>query len=132
MLQDTARMAGIGVGTFLTTAAINQLSVPFFSVPLTVLTMAAGGAFFSFAYGDPVTPRKKLYFLALANTFIATSCVAIVPKFMGWQWVETGLQGPLAFVFAAGARWVIPAIIKAIPALVNKYLKLDKEPKNES
>jgi hypothetical protein len=48
---------------------------------------------------------------------------------MGWQWVDSGLQGPLAFMFAAGARWFVPAVIKAIPAFVNKFFKLDKESK---
>lgn len=105
----------------------NDVSLPFFGVHLTVITMAAGGAIVSFAYGDPITSRKKLYTLAIANTFIASAAVAVLPAALGWEWVQTGLQPALAALIAAGARWFVPAFITIIPEFLRKVFRLDKK-----
>lgn len=105
----------------------NDLTLPFFGVHLTVISMAAGGAIVSFAYGDPITSRKRLYVLALANTFLASVCVAVLPAALGWQWVQPGLQPAFAALIAAGARWFVPATITLIPEFMRKILRLDKK-----
>lgn len=107
--------------------AFNDLTLPFFGVHLTVITMAAGGAIVSFAYGEPLTSRKKLYILALANTFIASISVAVLPSALGWEWVNPNLQPALAAMIAAGARWFVPAFITIIPDFLRKILRMDKK-----
>lgn len=112
-------------------AALNDILMPFFGVPLTVITMAAFGAFASFAYGEPVRPRRKLYLLALANTFLASSAVAVFPEMMGWEWASPKVAPALAALLAGVSRFAIPAIVDAIPRIINKVFRLDKEEKKD-
>jgi hypothetical protein len=112
---------------FLSTIVFNDLTIPFFGVHLTVITMAAGGAIVSFAYGDPITSRKKLYTLAVANTFLASISVAVLPAALGWEWVNNGLQPALAALIAVGARWFVPSMISIIPEFLRKIFRLDKK-----
>lgn len=107
----------------------NDLSIPLFGVRVTVIMMAAGGAFASFAYGDPVKPRSKLYTLAAVNTFLAAIVVAVFPPMLGWQWSSPKIEPPLAALVAIGARWIVPAAITMVPELLRKILRLP--PKGE-
>lgn len=107
-------------------AGINGWSIPLFGVPLTVVAMAAAGATISFAYGEPVKSRKKLFTLALANTFIATIAVAVIPKAFGWDWADARLEPPLAGLVAVGARWFVPQFISLVPEVLKKFFKLEK------
>lgn len=118
---------GGSVTGFLGGIVFNDISLPFFGVHLTVLTMAAGGAIVSFAYGDPITSRKKLYTLAAANTFLATVAVAVLPAALGWQWVNPTLEPALAALIAIGARWFVPSMITMIPEFLRKIFRLDKK-----
>lgn len=116
-------------------ATINELSVPLFGVPFTVITMATGGALISFAYGEKVKPRKKMYMLAGANAFIATVAVAVLPPALGWSWSSPKIEPALAAGFAIVARWIIPPIIEMVPEIVRKIFKLPpkvKEIEDES
>lgn len=129
-LAPVVRIASANVMALAGLATIgnwNDLSIPLFGVRVTVIMMAAGGSFASFAYGDPVKPRKKLYTLAVVNTFLAAIVVAVFPAMMGWQWSTPKIEPPLAALVAIGARWFVPATIGAIPELVRKIFRLDKK-----
>ena len=107
-------------------AGINGWSIPLFGVPLTVVAMAAAGATISFAYGEPVRSRRKLFTLAAANTFVAAIAVAVIPQALGWEWVDARLQPPLAGLVAIGARWFVPQFINLVPEMLRKAFKLEK------
>lgn len=127
---DTGLLGGISLMGVAATAAAtgwNDWSVPLFGVRITVIMMAAGGAFASFAYGDPVKPRPRLYTLAAVNTFLASVIVAVVPPMMGWQWSTPKLEPPLAALVAIGCRWIVPQLIVMIPEFLRKILRLDKK-----
>ncbi len=112
----------------------NNISVPVFGVSLTSLGMALGGAFASFAYGEPEHSRLKLFSLVIANSFIATVAVAIVPVWLKWEWVTPLLQPPLAGGVAFAARWAIPLAVELAPAWLrskfgaSKAIKTGDEP----
>lgn len=110
-------------------ATINSASIPFLGVPLNVVTVAAFGAFVSFAWGEPVKDKKKLYMYALASAFISAAFVAVVPAMMGWEWVTPKLQAPFAVLIAAMMRFAVPAFIDAIPELIRKVFRLDSKPR---
>lgn len=114
------------------TTGINGWSIPMFGVPLTVLAMAAAGATISFAYGEPVKSRKKLFTLAIANTFIAAISVAVVPEAFGWSWVSDKLEPPLAGLVAIASRWVVPNFIDLVPEVLRKLFRLEKYDKTYS
>lgn len=126
-MGDAGLLGGLslmGVAATAAAAGWNDWSVPLFGVRVTVIMMAAGGAFASFAYGDPVRPRSKLYTLAAVNTFLASVLVAVVPAMMGWQWSTPKLEPPLAALVAIGCRWIVPQAILMIPEFLRKILRL--------
>lgn len=127
----TAGVAAAAVGAS-QVQAINDIIIPFFGVPITVITMAAGGALVSFAHGEPMRDRKKLFKLAAANTFLATILVVVVPKMLGWQWAEPEVVPPLAAVGAWCARWFVPATIKLMPDVVKKVFGLGEYNKSKN
>lgn len=108
---------------------INSASVPFLGVPLNVVTVAAFGSFVSFAWGEPVRDKKKMYLYALASTFIAATFVAVVPSMMGWAWTKPGLLAPFAGLLAAVMRFAVPPFIDALPEVIRKVFRLDHRPK---
>ena len=114
------------------TPGINGWSIPMFGVPLTVLAMAAAGATISFAYGEPVKSRRKLFTLAIANTFIAAISVAVVPEAFGWNWVSEKLEPPLAGLVAIASRWIVPNFIDLVPEVLRKLFRLEKYDKTYS
>lgn len=120
------KVAGLTSVAVAATTGINGWSIPLFGVPLTVLAMAAGGATISFAYGEPVKSRKRLFTLAVANTFIAAISVAVVPEAFGWEWVNEKLEPPLAGLVAVGARWFVPQFISLVPEVLKKFFRLEK------
>lgn len=126
-------VTGVGVG--LTSALLNDWSLALFNVPVTVLGMAAAGSILSFAYdvdGEKKMSRNRLYFLAGANAVFAAAIVSLVPNWMGWNWMNHGLEGSLALLMAATARFAIPAFIKLIPEIISRIFKLGKYRTNAS
>ena len=118
------KIVGMGGLAAASAGVLNNVSVPLLGVPLTVIGMAAAGAYLSFAYGKPEKNRKKLYGLAVANTFLACVAVAVLPKALGWEWTVPKIEAPLAGLFAFGARWFIPAFVESIPEWIHRILKL--------
>lgn len=120
------KIIGTGLAALTSIGVINDWSVPLFGVPLTVIGMAAAGAYLSFAYGEPVKSRKKLYTLAIANTFLAAVSVAVLPQWLGWEWSSHKLEAPLAGMFAFAARFAVQPLIDTVPELIRKFFKLNE------
>lgn len=116
---------GAGAAGLYPIAQINQWSEPLFSLPLTVIAMAAAGAFFSFGYGDPVVPRKKLYTMAAFITFLAVCVVAVLPPMLGWGWVKPELQAPFAGLLAVTGRFTLPWLMELGPKVLGRWFKVD-------
>lgn len=118
-----------GVATLGVANMISNAFTSVFSVPLTVPMMAAAGAMLSFAYDDDASTKtkrtkKQVVFLVVANTVITTAAVAVLPEMLGWNWYSTKLQGSVALLMAASARFVIPLAIKTLPEIVRKWFKV--------
>lgn len=120
-------LPGAGMLALASFGAINQITTPFFGVPLTVIAMAAGGALVSFAYGESEISRKRLYTTAAANTFLAAIFVAVIPRAFGWSWSVPALEPAFAAGVAWIARWAVPTTIKLVPDILRKVFKLNKE-----
>lgn len=101
----------------------NDWSIALFNVPIHVVLMALAGAVLSYGFGDAALTRGfKLYFSMLAYAFISAVAVAILPGVFGWEWSNSRLEGPLAGAFAAAGRFVIPALLKAFPAMATELM----------
>lgn len=121
-MQMTKLAAGGGLAIM---GGLNNLSISLFNVPITVVFMAAAGALLSFAYnvdGDDKMPRRKLFVLVLANTMLACAAVAVLPQWLGWSWNSPKIEGSLALLFAAIARFAVPWGLKVMPELAKEIL----------
>lgn len=122
-------VAGLGIG--ITSTLLNNWSMALFNIPVTVIGMAAAGSILSFAYEPEGAPapmsRKKLYFLAVANTIFAAASVSILPDWLGWKWLSNaGMEGSFALLLAAGARFLIPVLITMPKELLSKWFGVGK------
>lgn len=132
MSNTGALTSGIIAAGSITTSSLgmwNQWSLPLLGVPLTVVMVAAFGAFLSNAYHTERLPPRKLYFYALTNTFLASISAAVVPKMMGWEWVTPTLEAPLAGMMAFAAQWWVPTALSIVPEFLRKIFRL--QPKKE-
>lgn len=94
---------------------LDAITMPFLGVPLRVVGMALGGAIASFAYGRRLPDRGRLFFLAIANTFLGCAAVAILPHMFHWEWMRPEFEPPLAGLVAFGLRWAVPAFVTVAP-----------------
>jgi hypothetical protein len=60
--------------------------------------------------------------MAAANTFIGAAATVLLPAALGWTWVDTSLQPPLAFILALTARWLVPLAIDVAPSAIKGFL----------
>ena len=67
--------------------AINQLSVPLFGAPLTVMATSILGAVLGASYGRPIKCRRELLFTVAGHTFPAITIVAVIPaaQYRDWE-----------------------------------------------
>lgn len=129
-------VAGVGTAGAVNIGLFNSASIALFNVPILVPIMACSGALLSFAYDDDSRPKtriskKKAAFLVLANTLITTAAVSVFPDLFGWTWFSGKLQGSVALLIAASARFTIPLIIKTLPEIVRKWFKVGEYNKTE-
>lgn len=116
------------------TGLLNDLSISLFNVPVTVVFMAFAGAMLSFAYnvdGDDKISRRKFYGLIIANTIFACAAVAVIPQWMGWVWASSKVEGSLALLFAAIARFIVPLLLKFLPDILKRLTKIGEYQQNQ-
>lgn len=113
-------------------SSINNWSVPFFNVPMTVVSMAALGSLLSFAWGEREEKKSRLYLIALASTFMGIITVAVFPDMMGWEWVSDPIKPPLAGGVALAMRFVFPNVITLLPEVLRKIFRLDNDTSSKS
>lgn len=104
---------------------INQLSVPLFGAPLTVMATSILGAVLGASYGRPIKSRRELLFTVAGHTFLAITIVAVIPAALGWEWVTRKLEAPLAGLLAFVAKFAIPAV--PWTELIRKVARLENE-----
>lgn len=124
MTAVTLTAATAGAGGLSLIHMLNSIFIPFFGVPITVVTMALAGAGVSFIHGEREPDIKKMFKQIVANTFLSLLLVVIVPKMFSMAWVEPGITPPLAAAVAWGSRWGVPATIKMMPDIIKRIFKL--------
>lgn len=124
MIKTLATVGAVGIAGL---GPLDSVSLYLFNVPVHIIFMAFLGASLSYAFqvdGEAPSPKKKMYVSIAANTVLATAAVAVLPSMLGWDWYSTKVEGSMALLFAAGARWFIPLFIKTLPEIVRKWFKL--------
>lgn len=118
-------------GTFFGGLFAPGAALPFFNVGLSTLGMAAAGSMIGFAYGTPVTSRRKLYGYAIGGTFIGVWVVQILPSWLGWQWYSPTMEGPMAGIVALLSRWLVSSLIEHIPVIWDKFIAAQASKSNK-
>lgn len=103
---------------------LNSFILPFFGVPITVVTMALAGSAVSFIHGDREPNINKVFKQVFANSFVALLLVVVVPKMFHMAWVEPGITPAIAALVAWISRWAVPATIKLAPDIMRRVFKL--------
>lgn len=124
MTALTLMAATAGAGGLSLMHRLNSIFIPFFGVPITVVTMALAGAGVSFIHGEREPDIRKMFKQIIANTFLSLLLVVIVPKMFSMAWVEPGITPPLAAAIAWGSRWGVPSTIKMMPDIIKRIFKL--------
>lgn len=118
------KMLGTGGAVAATYGWLNDVSVPLFGTPLTVLAMAAAGTYLSASQAKPEKKSGKFYLKHIGYWFMAITSVSIIPNLLGWDWATPRLEGPIAGALAFSARHWVPAVIESVPEIVKKIFKL--------
>lgn len=100
---------------------INEITIPFFGIPLTAVSMAATGTLIGFAHIDPIASRKKLYALMTGNTILSSWLVVLIPYWRDWT-IPPGLLPPLAGVAATVTVVLSPIVVKRAPDIFGRFL----------
>lgn len=124
-------VASIGALGALNVSAVNIVPLHLMNVTLSTVFMAFVGAMLTLAWSEETKqmPKRKVYVSVLFFTMLATTCVAIFPAWLGWEWYSVKLEGSLAFLFASIGPSMVPILKKLLPEIVRKWFKL--EPKKE-
>jgi hypothetical protein len=119
VVAGAAGLAGLG--------PLDTASVYLLGVPVHVIFMSLLGAALSYAFqieGEAPAPKRKMYFSVAANTMLASACVAVLPGLLGWDWYSSKVEGSVALLFAASARFTIPLLIKTFPEIIRKWFRV--------
>lgn len=98
-----------------------DVPLPVVNVPATVLISAFAGSLVGMAYTPAVDSRKQLYIVVLANTLLSSWFVVLLPEWRGWS-VSLVAQPPFAGVLATVNCFLVPALFKRLPDVVERYL----------
>lgn len=130
MSKLVSTMGALGA---LNLSAVDRVPIYFTNVPLATVFMAFVGSALFHAWDDSVRdmPRKKMYVSVLFFTMLSTTCVAVLPSMMGWEWYSTKLEGSLAFLFSVGAPHLIPIVKTLLPELARKWFRLGDHNRKE-
>lgn len=114
--------AGVGLAEVFASGTL----LPFFNVTISTLGMATAGSMLAFAYGTPVSSRRKLYGYAIGGTFIGVWAVQVLPHWLGWQWYDPKMEPPIAGTVALLSRWIVPFVVENLPALWRRIFNTGK------
>lgn len=130
MIQETihgGKVVAAGIGGISGWTLADNVALSLFNVPLATIVMAATGSLLGLAYNNDNEPRikkKRVYLMFMANTLFAASAVAVFPSWLGWDWYSNKIEGSVALLMAASARFMVPALVKLPGELLRKWFKL--------
>lgn len=115
-------MKDLATGVLIWVAAVTssfsrEITVAYTGVSLNVLVACGIGTFCSFSWGDPVTPRSKMWRLAVACLFMGAAVTAItnalIMHYTDLQMTD-GLQAGVGAVVSCLTRFLFTSVIDSL------------------
>ena len=98
--------------------ATNEIVTYLFTVGLSTMLLAFLGALLATLIAEPLKPKTKMWAIFLASAISGAMASSIVPTVPGLGWVKDIPSQVLGFFTSLFSRWLIPAVIDAIPGIV--------------
>lgn len=95
-------------------------AVNFMGAPMSCFGYAVLGAVFSYAWGDRESSHAVALFKIGAVVFFSVAVSVFIPDWADWD-IDPNSQPGLSLVVAMFARWIIPALRKAIPTAARGF-----------
>jgi hypothetical protein len=126
----------LGVGGWIAASNLDpglsqNVTIAFVGVPLNLIVACGLGAYASFSFGDPVTPRSRMLNLFVSCIIIGCAFTAItnasISHFMHVTLLP-GVKAGIGAILSCLSRFIIPAVIERIPRWLDKipFLRRDK------
>ena len=132
MGSSILKLVAPGGGMFLLqslSGADAQVTVGFVGVPVNLIVACALGAYASFSFGDPVSPRSRMLNLFVACVIVGCAFTAItnaaIEHFLRVNLLP-GVQAGIGAILSCLSRFIIPAVIERIPRWLDKIPFLRK------
>jgi hypothetical protein len=124
VLIGASAAGGASAYTFLSAGIHNADSVSMFLVGVCFNTvfMAVIGSLLALAVADPISPRSKMWGMLVASAVLGSASIAILPHIADAEWIKEVPMQAVAVIVGFLSRWVIPAVIEAIPGKVKSII----------
>lgn len=98
--------------------ATDQIVTYLFTVGLSTLLLSLIGALLATLIAEPLRPKSKMWAIFIASAMAGAMACSFLPLIPGLRWVGDVPSQVLGFLVSLFSRWVIPAIIDAIPETI--------------
>lgn len=99
----------------------NDITTPVVGVGVSTIAGAVLGTYAAIGYDETIRPRGKLFALASSTVIIASSATGVIPKWLGWTWVNGGVEGGAAALCAVICYFTLPEAIPASRRLIRGF-----------
>lgn len=99
----------------------NELTMPYLGVDVSTIAGAALGTYAAIGYDDTIRPRGKLFVLASSTVIVAAATTGVVPAWMGWKWLNGGVEGGAAALCALVVYYGLPEAIPTVRRLIRDF-----------
>lgn len=97
--------------------ATNDVVTYLFTVGLSTLLLSFLGSLLATLIAEPLKPKTKMWAIFLASAIAGATASSLLPYIPGMGWVKSVPSQVIGFFVSLFGRWVIPALIDALPGL---------------
>lgn len=110
----------------------NEISTPVLGVTAITMLACALGTFAAIGYDESKMPRGQQLVLGLSTVIVSAAAVGSIPRAMGWEWSNGGVQGGFGALTAFVFYYLLPPAIKRAKELVSSFNPMDWLPGKRS
>lgn len=121
VVPDKALAGLVSLTALIPSIFTNDITTPIIGVGVSTVAGAVLGTYAAIGYDLEARPRGKLFAMATATVIIASSATGVVPQWLGWQWVNGGVEGGAAALAAVICYYTLPEIIPTVRRIIREF-----------